>query len=119
VSAEDIEAAGYRSEFYSDLSGLVLQRAKTAKTAGCAGVVCSGLEAAMIKQHFGNKFITVTPGIRPSWAAGEKDDQQRITTPARAVKNGSDYLVIGRPIRDAADCREAARRISEEIEAVI
>jgi orotidine-5'-phosphate decarboxylase len=119
VSAEDIETAGYRSEFYPDLSGLVLKRARMAQKAGCAGVVCSGLEALAIKQQIGVDFITVTPGIRPSWAAGKKDDQQRVTTPARAVENGSDYLVIGRPIRDAAAPREAARRVAEEIQAVL
>jgi len=116
VSAEDIETAGYRSEFYPDLSGLVLKRARMAQKAGCAGVVCSGLEAMVIKKQIGTDFITVTPGIRPSWVAGKKDDQQRITTPAQAIKNGSDYLVIGRPIRDAADPREAAGRVAEEIE---
>ena len=119
VTADDIKAAGYRPDFYQNLSKLVLQRAGMAKTAGCAGVVCSGLEAAMIKEHFGNEFITVTPGIRPQWSLGEKDDQQRVTTPAQAVKNGSDYLVIGRPIRDASDSRAAAGRIAEEISSVI
>ncbi len=119
VNADDIRAAGYRSEFYRDLSTLVLQRAAMAKTAGCAGVVCSGLEAAGIKAHCGRQFITVTPGIRPEWSVDAKDDQQRITTPAQAVKNGSDYLVIGRPIRDAADSRAAAERIAEEISKVV
>ncbi|MGB5746487.1 MAG: orotidine-5'-phosphate decarboxylase [Desulfobacterales bacterium] len=119
VSAEDIETAGYRSEFYPDLSGLVLKRARMAQKAGCAGVVCSGLEAKVIKQQIGADFITITPGIRPSWAPGKKDDQQRITTPVQAVENGSDYLVIGRPIRDAADPREAAGRVADEIQAVL
>ena len=119
VSAEDIRAAGYRSEFYSDLSRLVLQRAQMARAAGCAGVVCSGLEARMIKDNLGQAFITVTPGIRSQWSAQEQDDQKRIATPAWAVKNGSDYLVIGRPIRRADNPREAAERIAAEIETVI
>jgi orotidine-5'-phosphate decarboxylase len=119
VSAEDIHSAGYRSSYYRDLSGLVLQKAQMAKSAGLAGVVCSGLEAPKIKQHFGDVFVTVTPGIRPQWAVDKQDDQQRIATPARAVQNGSDYLVIGRPIRDAADSREAARRVADEIAEVI
>jgi len=119
VSAEDIQAAGYRSEYYPDLSGLVLKRARMAQKAGCAGVVCSGLESMAIKKQVGADFITVTPGIRPSWAAEKKDDQQRVTTPAQAVNNGSDYLVIGRPIRDAADPREAAGRVAEEIEGAL
>jgi len=117
VSAQDIESAGFRSEFYPDLSPLVLKRARMARQAGCSGVVCSGLEAMAIKKQIGAEFITVTPGIRPSWAVGRQDDQQRITTPAQAVCNGSDYLVIGRPIRDAADPVEAARRVADEIEA--
>jgi orotidine-5'-phosphate decarboxylase len=115
VSAENIKAAGFRSDFYPNLSGLVIQRAQMAKSAGCAGVVCSGLEAPVIKQHFGDEFVTVTPGIRPLWASGGQDDQRRITTPAQAVKNGSDYLVIGRPIRESADPREAVDRIVGEI----
>jgi len=119
VSEQDIETAGYRSEFYQDLSTLVLKRARMAREAGCAGVVCSGLEASVIKSKIGDDFTTVTPGIRPSWAAGKKDDQRRVTTPAQAVNNGSDYLVIGRPIRDADDPAEAARRVADEIEAVL
>ena len=119
VAAEDIQTAGYRSEFYADLSGLVLKRARMAHTAGCAGVVCSGLEAMVIKKQIGADFITVTPGIRPSWAAGKKDDQQRVTTPAQAVNNGSDYLVIGRPIRDATNPRDAAGRVADEIKGAL
>ena len=75
VSARDIEIAGYRSEFYEDLSALVLKRARMARDAGCAGVVCSGLEAPAIKDRIGDDFTTVTPGIRPSWAAGQRYDK--------------------------------------------
>jgi len=67
----------------------------------------------------GKDFVAVTPGIRPLWEGMKKDDQQRITTPAGAIQNGSDYLVIGRPIRDAKDPREAAICIADEIEAVL
>ncbi len=119
VSAEDIEAAGYRPDFYLDLPELVIKKAAMAETAGCAGVVCSGLEAPMIKRRFGKGFTAVTPGIRPQWSFGEQDDQARITTPARAIKNGSDYLVIGRPIRDANDPVQAAVKVAQEIEAAI
>ena len=119
VTAGDIRIAGYRSDFYQNLSALVLQRANMARAAGCAGVVCSGHETTMIKSHFGNEFVTVTPGIRPQWSLGEKDDQKRVTTPAQAVQNGSDYLVIGRPIRDHSDSRAAAVRIAEEIASVM
>lgn len=115
VSSEDIKSAGYRSDYYPDMSELVLKRAHMAKSTGCAGVVCSGHEVRMIKQNLGKEFIAVTPGIRPSWSIGETDDQQRITTPAQAVKDGADYLVIGRPIRDAGDPVDAAKRVAAEI----
>ncbi|MBU0987522.1 MAG: orotidine-5'-phosphate decarboxylase [Proteobacteria bacterium] len=119
VSREEIHAAGFQQKFSTDMTRLVLKRAAMAKDAGCKGVVCSGLEAAMIKQVLGKDFLAVTPGIRPAWDGMTKDDQQRVTTPAMAVQNGSDYLVIGRPIRDAASPREAAARIAEEIETVL
>ena len=119
VAAEDIREAGFLSDFYPDLTRLVIKRAAMAKTAGCAGVVCSGREAAMIKREFGKEFAAVTPGIRPQWSLGEKDDQQRVTTPAQAVRSGADYLVVGRPIRDADDPVRAAGRVAEEIEATL
>jgi orotidine-5'-phosphate decarboxylase len=119
VSGEDVFSAGFKEEFYSDISKLVLQRALNAKKAGCTGVICSGLEVEMIKAKIGKDFVAVTPGIRPLWEGMKKDDQQRITTPAGAIQKGSDYLVIGRPIRDAKDPRIAAIRIADEIEAVL
>ena len=73
----------------------------------------------MIKEKFGQDFIAVTPGIRPGWGAHGKNDQRRVTTPARAIENGSDYLVIGRSIRDAKNPKDAADRIAEEIETVL
>ncbi len=115
VSAAEARAAG----FQEDLTQLVMRRAAAAHAAGCAGIVCSGLEVAGVKARFGREFLAVTPGIRPAWAGGGKDDQARVATPAAAVTAGSDYLVIGRPIRDAADPREAARRVAAEIAAVI
>ena len=119
VSDKDILAAGLRPEFASNMSMLVMQRAAAARDAGCSGVVCSGLEVGMIKEKFGEGFIVVTPGIRSSVGSMKKDDQRRITTPARAIQNGSDYLVIGRPIRDAKNPQEAVVRITEEIEAAL
>jgi len=119
VAADDLRLAGYRPEYYPDLTRLVLKRAAMAQAAGCAGVVCSGHEAAMIKKEFGKEFAAVTPGIRPQWSLDEPDDQQRVMTPARAIRNGSDYLVIGRPIRDARDSVGAAVHVAEEIEAVL
>jgi len=119
VTSEDIKASGFREMFYDDMRRLVVKRAAMAKAAGCTGIVCSGLEVKIIKEHFGRDFIAVTPGIRPEWDVTGKNDQRRITTPARAVSDGSDYLVIGRPIRDAADPKAAAVRIAQEIETVI
>ena len=119
VSDKDLLAAGLRPEFASNMSMLVMQRAAAARDAGCSGVVCSGLEVGMIKKKFGEGFIAVTPGIRSSVGSIKKDDQRRITTPARAIQNGSDYLVIGRPIRDAKNPQEAAVRIAKEIETVL
>jgi orotidine-5'-phosphate decarboxylase len=116
VSAKDLESAGYRPVFYDDVPQLVLQRAQQAREAGCAGVICSGHEAGQIKERFGKDFLAVTPGIRPVWAVNAKEDQRRITTPAQAISAGADYLVVGRPIRDAEDPRQAAVRIAEEIE---
>jgi orotidine-5'-phosphate decarboxylase len=118
VSGGDIHTAGFRDEFSSNPSKLVMKRATMARDAGCAGIVCSGLEVKMIKEYFGKGFVAVTPGIRPVWDRGD-DDQQRVTSPAKAVTDGSDYLVIGRPIRNAGDPKAAAIRIAEEIEAVI
>jgi orotidine-5'-phosphate decarboxylase len=117
VSAKDLAAAGFREDLTADLSRLVLKRAEMAKAAGCVGVVCSGLEVRAIKAVLGRDFLAVTPGIRPAWAAGKMDDQRRVATPADALKAGSDYLVIGRPIRDAKDPRAAALRIADEIAA--
>ncbi len=117
VSPGDIETAGFKEEFAKDLSRLVLRRAGMAEAAGCAGVVCSGKEVRMIKEIFGDSFVTVTPGIRPTWALSGSDDQRRVVTPARAVEDGADFLVIGRPIRDAQDPISAAQRIADEIEA--
>ena len=119
VASEDIKAAGFRKPFYEDLTRLVIERAAVAKAAGCTGIVCSGREVKMIKKTLGRDFIAVTPGIRPVWDDIKTHDQKRVVTPAIAVKNGSDYLVIGRPIRDASNPKEAVLRIVKEIEAVL
>ncbi len=119
VLSGDLKNAGLKEAYWSDVSQLVLHRAAMAKAAGCAGVVCSGLEAKTLRGKFGKYFTLVTPGIRPRWDVPENDDQQRIATPAQAIMNGSDYIVIGRPIRDASNPTTAAVRIAKEIEAVI
>ncbi len=115
LNPQKLYRLGYAPNVADDLSGLALLRAGLAKEAGCHGVVCSGHEAARIKGEFGTDFVVVTPGIRPSWSLVEGDDQKRVMTPADAVKTGADYVVIGRPIRDAADPAEAAQRTAEEI----
>lgn len=116
--ADTLKDAGFKDEFVKDPGGLVMKRAKMAYDAGCKGVVCSGHEAAQIKKQFGSDFLAVTPGIRPAWTILENDDQKRITTPGQAVTLGSDLIVIGRPIRDAADPVEAAQKVIQEIEAL-
>jgi orotidine-5'-phosphate decarboxylase len=94
------------------LTETVLSYAENAKKAGLSGVVCSALEVPVIKEHLGEGFITVTPGIRPlDSAAG---DQKRIVTPARARELGSDYIVVGRPITRAEDPEKAYKEIKKE-----
>lgn len=115
LNSRNLERLGYVSEYVNDLSKLVLLRAKIAKEAGCHGIVCSGHEVALIKKELGD-MIALTPGIRPKWSVVNKDDQQRIVTPASAVKNGAEYIVVGRPIRDAKDPKDAAMMVADEIE---
>ena len=94
------------------INDTILHYAKNAKEAGLAGVVCSPLEAGMVKEALGKDFVTVTPGIR--FADSAKDDQVRITTPARAREIGTDYIVVGRPITQAEDPVAAYRRCMKE-----
>lgn len=86
-----------------------------ARDAGCAGVVCSAHEVRDLKRFFGDDFLTLTPGIRPLGTAHA--DQKRVVTPAQAVAVGADYLVVGRPVTEAADPLAAARAILEEMRA--
>lgn len=92
---------------------MVVRLATLAKRAGIDGVVASPREIPLIREACGNDFLIVTPGVRPSFAA--LNDQMRVMTPAEAVKAGSDYLVIGRPIGDAPDPAAAAELILDEI----
>ena len=119
VSAEDVAAAGYRLDYSRDLPQLVMKKAALAKEAGCAGIVCSGQEVQAVKSAFGPAFQAVTPGIRPAGRGVAADDQARVVTPAMAVRRGADYLVIGRPIRDAENPVAAAREIAVEIETAL
>lgn len=93
----------------------VVRLAQMTKAAGCDGVVSSPQETAAIRAACGKDFVIVTPGIRGASAASGPDDQQRTSTPRGAIEAGSSYLVIGRPITGAADPRDAAKRIADEI----
>jgi len=99
------------------LEAFVEQRATRAVAAGADGVIASGLEAARLRAALGAQPLIVTPGIRPADAKGG-DDQRRVVTPTRAFSAGADHIVVGRPIRDAADPRRAALSIQEEIAAL-
>jgi orotidine-5'-phosphate decarboxylase len=103
--------------FKCDVQQLVLSRARRALETGVDGVVSSGMEAALLREHLDHKLLVVTPGIRPVDNRPE-DDQKRVLTPTAAFQAGADYIVVGRPIRDAADPRAAAERIQAEIAAV-
>lgn len=95
-----------------DINDTIAHYARNAKEAGLDGVVCSPLEAGIVKEACGKEFMTVTPGIR--FADSAKDDQVRITTPAKAKEIGSDFIVVGRPITAAEDPVGAWRRCVEE-----
>ncbi|MBC8443792.1 MAG: orotidine-5'-phosphate decarboxylase [Deltaproteobacteria bacterium] len=118
VSEQDLKIGPGHPDPASTLIDRVLGRVEMAHRAGCDGVICSGREVQTIKQRYGHAFLAVTPGIRPSWEKTE-DDQARVTTPAEAIVNGADYLVIGQPIRDAQDPCAAADRITAEIEGAL
>jgi orotidine-5'-phosphate decarboxylase len=100
--------------FTVDVEKLVLSRARRALEAGCDGVVSSGLEAPMLRQYIDHRLLVVTPGIRPV-ENKPVDDQKRTVDVAQAFANGADYIVVGRPIRDAADPRAAAEAIQQTI----
>ena len=101
--------------YAGSVEDLVLQRARAALDSGCDGVIASGLEAPKIKAAFGGKLLVVTPGVRP--AGTPTGDQKRTVEVEQAFANGADYIVVGRPIRDAADPRAAAEAIQASIAA--
>jgi orotidine-5'-phosphate decarboxylase len=113
TSASSLASLGIREDI--NVAALVLDRATRAQNSGCAGVVCSGEEAKLVRSKCGGDFKIVVPGIRPEWARVSGEDQNRIATPALAIEDGADMIVVGRPIRDAKDPREAAQKIIEEI----
>ncbi|MCL4801214.1 MAG: orotidine-5'-phosphate decarboxylase [Burkholderiales bacterium] len=103
--------------FQCDVEKLVLSRARRALEAGCDGVISSGLEAPRIKAELGERILVVTPGIRPV-ENRPADDQKRTVDVVQAFTNGADYIVVGRPIRQAVDPRAAAESIQASIAAL-
>jgi len=97
---------------HAPIDEVVMHYAETAKNAGLDGIVCSPLEAGKVHQRCGEKFLTVTPGVR--FADGDVGDQKRVMTPAAAKEIGSDYIVVGRPITAAADPVAAYERCVAE-----
>ena len=108
------DAAALRGELLIEtpMAETVLSYAQNAAASGLDGVVCSPLEAALVKERCGAGFCTVTPGVR--FAGGDAGDQKRVMTPGQAAKNGCDYIVMGRPITKAPDPAEAYRRAAAE-----
>ena len=111
LDQKDIEALGFRCS----IQELVLSRAKHALAAGCDGVITSGLEASALKQALGSKLLIITPGIRP---IANVDDQKRTVDLAQAFKSGADYIVVGRPIREAASPAEVATQMQAQIRTI-
>jgi orotidine-5'-phosphate decarboxylase len=106
----DLDDLGFRC----DVESLVLSRARRALEAGCDGVISSGMEAPALKRELGDRLLVVTPGIRPVQNR-PGDDQKRTVDVAQAFANGADYIVVGRPIRQAPDPRAAALAIQATI----
>jgi orotidine-5'-phosphate decarboxylase len=102
--------------FSCDVGRLVLSRARRAMEAGCDGVISSGLEAQALKTEFKDRLLVVTPGIRP--VENRVDDQKRVVDVAQAFANGADYIVVGRPVREARDPRLAAQAIQKTIASI-
>ena len=98
----------------SDLDKHILNLGKLAYDCGLDGVVCASTDTQSIKKNLGKNFLAVTPGIRPAWSS--LDDQSRVSTPAEALRNGSDFLVIGRPITGSKDPIKALERIYKEMD---
>jgi len=111
LDAGDLKDLG----FACNVEELVLSRAKRALAVGCDGVISSGLEAARLRRELGEKLLVVAPGIRP---VANVDDQKRTVGVKEAFLNGADYIVVGRPIREAPDRRSAAENIQQMIAAL-
>ena len=113
INQADWESLGYST---LKMANQAVRFAKLAQKAGLDGIVASPQEAGLIRDACGEDFLIITPGIRP--AGSSLNDQSRISTPAAALKNGANYLVVGRPIRAAENPRNAALKILEEIRGV-
>jgi len=100
--------------FQCDVKDLVTSRAKRALQVGCDGIVSSGLEVAMIREQLGQQLLVITPGIRPVDNRVD-DDQKRAVSVEQAIQNGADYIVVGRPIRDAENRKAMAEKIQAQI----
>ena len=109
ASQADLAEQGYPGT----VDELVLKRAAMVAQSGCDGVITSGLEVSKIRSAFGPRLLAVTPGIRP--AGGDAADQKRVVDVATAFRNGADYIVVGRPIRDAKDPAAAAQAMQKTI----
>lgn len=109
LSAEDLAAVGQVDDPLTQVARL----ARVAAGAGARAVVCSGREVARVREEVGPGVIVLVPGVRPEGTA--KGDQSRVTTPEEAAASGADYVVVGRPITDAPDPAEAARRILDQL----
>lgn len=104
--------------FDCNIDELVLSRARRSLEAGCDGVISSGLEAPALRKNVSHELLVVTPGIRPV-ENRPADDQKRVVDVAQAFRNGADYIVMGRPIRDAKDPRAAAEAIQQTISSTL
>ncbi|HEX3529113.1 MAG TPA: orotidine-5'-phosphate decarboxylase, partial [Thermoanaerobaculia bacterium] len=114
LDQNDLRDLGYHAE----VGDLVLARARRARETGCDGVIASGLEAQSLRRHLGEDFLIVTPGIRPvddKQAERPADDQKRVVNVEQALRNGADYIVVGRPIRNVPDPYQAAMQIQETL----
>ena len=113
LDQKDVESLGFKA----DVSAIVLSRARNALARGCDGIVSSGLEAEAIRRELGPKLLVVVPGIRPL-TNRPSDDQKRTVDVEDAFRFGADYIVVGRPIRGAADPTAAAADIQRRIAAL-
>ncbi|HEX2568674.1 MAG TPA: orotidine-5'-phosphate decarboxylase [Polyangia bacterium] len=111
LDLEDLEAVGTR---VGGMEELVVQRARLALDAGCAGVIASPREVGALRAALGKDFLIVTPGVRPA-STGSHDDQKRTATPGAAIAAGASAVVVGRPIRDAPEPRAVAAALLEEL----